>query len=131
MILGIGTDITNIQRIEHIYNKFPTLLVKKVLSTFERTIYAKFKTKDQKIKYLAKRFAAKEAVAKAIGIGIGVLGLRNVEVLNNEVGKPYVIISECVNINQYFSALNSPKVNIEISLSDEQNYTLAFVVLWV
>jgi holo-[acyl-carrier protein] synthase len=131
MILGIGTDITNIQRIERIYNKFPTLLVKKVLSTLEKNIYSKFKTQDQKIKYLAKRFAAKEAVAKAIGIGIGVLGLRNVEILNNEVGKPYVVMSECVNINQYFSALSSPKVNIEISLSDEQSYTLAFVVLWV
>lgn len=120
MILGIGTDLVSIDRIRKIYNKFPYKFAQKILSNQEEIICSQFENDEQKIRYLAKRFAAKEALSKALGTGMGDISFKNINVLNDAKGKPYI------NLNH-----KSSEYNIELSISDERDYAVAFVVLWV
>jgi holo-[acyl-carrier protein] synthase len=129
MILGIGTDITSVDRIAVVFNRFPKKMAAKILAVSELNKYHQFKTDSQRITYLAKRFAAKEAFAKALGLGIGKCGLRNIQVLNQESGKPFVATS--INLNNHFGLPNTERISVEVSLSDEKNYTIAFVVIWL
>tara|TARA_Y100001960_G_C14493995_1_gene738170 strand:+ start:438 stop:797 length:360 start_codon:yes stop_codon:yes gene_type:complete len=116
MIIGIGTDICEIARI-----KPGQGFADKILSAKEQVIFANKKNKQA---YLAKRFAAKEAVAKAFGFGIGSkLAFCDISVLNNEHGAPYIELSETATAKlPEFS-------NIHISISDEKQYALAYVVV--
>ncbi|AVP87149.1 hypothetical protein phytr_1910 [Candidatus Phycorickettsia trachydisci] len=118
MILGIGTDIVNIDRIGKIYNKFPHRFAHRILSTQEEVIYGQFQNNEQKIRYLAKRFAAKEAFVKALGIGMGDISFRDISILNDARGKPYIKFAKTIEFN------------MELSISDEHDYAVAFVVLW-
>lgn len=118
MILGIGTDLVSIDRIRKIYNKFPYKFAQKILSNQEEVIYSQFENDEQKIRYLAKRFAAKEALSKAFGTGMGDISFKNINVLNDVKGKPYI------------KFVSASKFNIELSISDERDYAVAFVVLW-
>ena len=85
-LFGIGVDIVDIERIKKIYLKYDRKFVKKILSDNE---IKSFDLSKNKISFLAKRFAAKEAIGKAFGIGIlnGYL-LKNISVHNDEYGKP-------------------------------------------
>jgi len=116
MIIGIGTDICEINRI-----KPGEGFANKVLSESELEV---LKIKKNKQVYLAKRFAAKEAISKAFGCGIGSkLSFKDISVLNNESGSPYVEISELAKAKlANFSS-------IHISISDEKNYAIAYVVV--
>lgn len=116
MIIGVGTDICDILRI-----KPGTGFADKILSVKELEI---LKTKKNKQAYLAKRFAAKEAISKAFGCGIGKkLSFKDISVLNNIYGAPYVEIADSAKAKlQDFS-------NIHISISDEKNYAIAYVVI--
>lgn len=125
MILSIGTDIVNKQRVAKIFANFTSRFAAKVLSAQELIILSKLKLNEQKIAYIAKRFAAKEAISKAIGVGIGALGMKNLNILNNNVGKPYVLMN--FDIVKYFPTLEN--ITIDISLSDEKEYALAFAVI--
>jgi holo-[acyl-carrier protein] synthase len=125
MILGVGTDIINIDRIEKLLKKSSTFQ-RRILSNQELEVYMTLNPKQQ-IRYLAKRFAAKEAIAKALGIGIGAIGLSNISVLNNNLGKPYVVITRAQDIRY----LDQKNINIEISLSDEKSYALAFAIAYL
>ncbi len=122
MIIGIGTDIVNIDRIERIYNKFGDDFVNKNFHTLEVTQF-KALTKSSKLGYLAKRFAAKEAVAKALGTGIGNgLAFKDIAIVNNDLGAPQVLISNPLypDINEY---------TMHISLSDDYPFAVAFVTI--
>ena len=80
-------------------------------------------THISKISYLAKRFAAKEAVAKALGIGIGgSLAFKDIAVINNDLGTPQILISSTIypSIDEY---------NIHVSLSDDHPFAVAFVTV--
>jgi len=68
MIYGVGTDIINIERVAHILSKNKDGFVRRVLSEHEQALFA---NKGDSASYCAKRFAAKEAFAKALGTGIG------------------------------------------------------------
>jgi len=118
MILGIGTDLVSVDRIRKIYNKFSDKFAHKILSTQEEIIYRQFEGDEEKVRYLAKRFAAKEAFAKALGVGIGDVSFKDISILNDTKGKPYVQFAKAA------------KFNIELSISDEHDYAVAFVVLW-
>jgi holo-[acyl-carrier protein] synthase len=122
MVVGIGTDIVNIERIEHIYNKFGNDFIHKNFHKLEISHLSTL-THAAKIGYLAKRFAAKEAVAKALGIGIGHgLAFKDIAVVNNDSGAPQVLISSAIypSIDEY---------NIHISLSDDHPFAVAFVTV--
>ena len=88
MIVGIGLDITEIDRIEQAVRKRITFS-NRVLTQAECAIFNELKGSRQ-IEFLAGRFAAKEAFSKAFGTGIGKLGFHDIEILPDEKGKPIV-----------------------------------------
>ena len=123
MIYGIGTDIVDIDRISHILNKNRDGFIKRVLTEHERALFA---NKADNASYCAKRFAAKEAFAKALGTGIGrVVSFQDLTVRSNENGKPYFIPSE--KLRQYLVKKNIAQAHL--SISDESKNAIAFVVL--
>jgi holo-[acyl-carrier protein] synthase len=123
MIYGIGTDIINIERIQHILNKNEQGFIRRVLSEHERDLFA---NKGNSAAYCAKRFAAKEAFAKALGTGIGrFVSFQDLSVRNNDEGKPYFVPSEKLRL--HLVDKNIKKAHL--SLSDEKTNAVAFVVL--
>lgn len=123
MIAGIGTDILNIHRIEKSYQKFSSRLLNKILSASE---IEQFKKHRSPIHFLAKRFAAKEALFKALGTGYGNgLFFHHLAIKNDEKGKPFFVIEhQLADIMKK----NNWK-HIELSISDEKDYAIAFVVI--
>ena len=123
MIYGVGTDIVNIDRVKKILSKNRDGFVKRVLSEHEQALFA---NKADSAAYCAKRFAAKEAFAKALGTGIGrVVGFQDLTIRNNENGKPYFIPSE--KLRQYL--IEKSIKHAHLSISDESQNAIAFVVL--
>ncbi len=123
MIYGVGTDLVDIERVKKILSKNRDGFVKRVLSEHEQALFA---NKADSAAYFAKRFAAKEAFAKALGTGIGlVVGFQDLTVRNNENGKPYFIPSE--KLRQYLAEKNIKHAHL--SISDESENAIAFVVL--
>ena len=123
MIYGVGTDIINIERVEQILNKNKDGFVHRVLSEHEQALFA---NKGDSAAYCAKRFAAKEAFAKALGTGIGrIVSFQDLTIRNNEQGKPYFIPSEKLRL--YLVDRNIKQAHL--SLSDEKFNAVAFVVL--
>lgn len=121
-IIGVGTDIVEIARIEK-QAQISDKLAERVLTPHELEQYhgQKFKAR-----YLAKRFAAKEAAVKAIGNGIGNgVGFQHVEVRNKENGQPYLVLSgQMEELCQQAGIART-----HISISDEQKYAVATVIL--
>ena len=123
-ILGIGVDI--------IQNKRIKVSIKN--HRFKNRIYSTNELKlssysKNKIGYFSKRFAAKEAFAKSLGIGFrNNLNLKDIEILNDKIGKPYYLISKKINhiINKRFKV---KKYNLFLSISDEKDYSVAFTIL--
>ena len=123
MIYGVGTDIVNIERVKKILSKNRDGFVKRVLSDHEQAMFA---NKADSAAYFAKRFAAKEAFAKALGTGIGrVVSFQDLTIRNNENGKPHFIPSE--KLRQYLVENNIKQAHL--SISDESQNAIAFVVL--
>ena len=116
-IFGIGIDIVEIQRIKETYSRYGERFARKILSNSE---LRNFYNNKNKISFLAKRFAAKEAVGKALGVGIknGSI-LKNIEIKNDLNGKPFVNINNIKKLNM------AEKKEIHISLSDEKKYAVA------
>lgn len=122
-IIGIGTDIVQIERIKTSVNKHGKRFAERILHINELAIY---ETHSQPISYLAKRFAAKEAVSKALGTGIGKhVRLTEIETANDDQGKP---ILKYYGITQGFVEKKGIQESY-ISLSDERDYALAYVIL--
>lgn len=125
MIYGIGTDIVNIDRIAKIYQKDKERFIRKILSESEQSIISKIKLESKQIEYLAKRFAGKEAVSKALGTGIADgLSFADIEILNNDKGQPYVRIN-----NEDILDDEIKQSQIKISLSDDTPFAVAFVII--
>tara|TARA_B000000609_G_scaffold43947_1_gene31788 strand:+ start:717 stop:1094 length:378 start_codon:yes stop_codon:yes gene_type:complete len=123
MIFGIGTDIVEVKRIRNLdsLEKFAD----KILSLNELEVF-KSQTDEKQVTFLAKQFAAKEAVSKALGTGIGKdIRFNQIEILRNSDGKPY--LNHDGMITTIFNDLGITKTHV--SLSDEKKYVLAFVVL--
>ena len=123
MIYGVGTDLVDIERVKKILSKNRDGFVKRVLSEHEQALFA---NKADSAAYCAKRFAAKEAFAKALGTGIGqVAGFQDLTVRNNENGKPYFIPSEKLRLYLLEKGINQA----HLSISDESQNAVAFVIL--
>ena len=123
-ILGIGVDIIQNKRIKSsIKNK---LFVSRTFGNKE--IYFSKKTSD-KTNYFAKRFAAKEALAKSIGTGFrNNLNFKDIQILNDKIGKPYYQKSKKIDkiINKKFKVKT---YDLFLSISDEKDYSIAFTIL--
>lgn len=92
---GIGTDIIEVSRINANLEKYGDKFLEKVLTEKEREHCKTFKGAVPLAAHLAGRFAAKEAVAKALGKGFGdELGFHDIEILNDPSGQPRVYLSE-------------------------------------
>ena len=123
MIIGIGVDIAETERFERIYARFGVRIARRILTSNE---LREFVRRKQPASYLATRFAAKEAAAKALGTGFGeIVGYKSIEVENDESGKP------SLNFSGGASQLANRKqvTNVFVSLSDEKHYVVAMVVL--
>lgn len=121
-IVGIGTDIVEIGRIESALNRSQRL-AEKILTANELAL---FQQSTQPVRYLAKRFAAKEAAVKALGTGIGRgIGWQHIEVCNDDFGAPQLTFS-----NEFARRCDEKGVAYcHVSLSDEQHYAVATVIL--
>ncbi len=122
MIIGIGTDLLRIERIEQAILRSGERLAQRVLRPQELSLYLDSK---QPAFYLAKRFAAKEAASKALGTGIGKVSWQDFEVSNDEQGAPLLALYGAAQSR--LKALGATRVLL--SLSDEKDHALAFVVL--
>ena len=123
-ILGIGVDIVSNLRIKKSIKK--NSFINRVFSKSE--IYHSKKTIN-KSNYFSKRFAAKEAFMKALGTGFRFnANFKEISVINNKEGKPELKVTS--NIKKLLiNRLKVKKFNLFISLSDEKNYSIAFVVI--
>jgi holo-[acyl-carrier protein] synthase len=123
MIYGIGTDIVNILRFKKM--KSIKSFSKKVLSVDELKISSTY-NEEKLIKYLAKQFAAKEAISKAFGTGIRKpILFKELEVLRDENGKPY--FNPLGDIKKTLINLGITKTHV--SLADESEHAIAFAIL--
>ena len=120
-VFGIGIDIVELKRVDQIYSKYGDKFAKKILSNSE---LKNFQVSNDKISFLAKRFAAKEAVGKALGIGIlnGIL-LKNIFITHDSLGKPLVKIKNIKKLNIHLDKI------IHISISDEKKYAVANAII--
>jgi len=92
MIFGIGTDILQLQRVEETYQRFGERFVRRLLMPEELAMFAKTR---HPARFLAMRFAAKEAVVKAMGTGFANgMWIRDAGVQPNRLGRPQIIFSE-------------------------------------
>ena len=123
MALAIGTDIVEIKRIVSVVDRQGDRFVDRVLCYSEREEYQRLKRNTA---FLAKRFAAKEAVAKALGTGIGHgVSFQDICISNNSKGAPEVGLSG--GAAEVLESLGGSKVLL--SLADEQSYAVAYVVI--
>jgi holo-[acyl-carrier protein] synthase len=123
MIVGIGTDVCSIERIGKSLERFGERFVKRILTVDER---ARFERTKDKAAHLAKRFAAKEAFAKAIGTGIHPpFTWHSISVSRNAKGKPG--IKPSAEMEKHLKKLGV--TNSHISLTDDAGVAVAFVVL--
>ncbi len=122
MIIGVGVDIVDIQRIDHLLQKFQDHFVKKIFTQNE----AKYcLSKKNPSNYFSKMFSIKEAVIKAISDAEG-LSWHDMEISHNKNGKPIINISGNALRNLKKKASN---FNIQISTSDERNYAIGFAII--
>lgn len=123
MIYGIGTDLVDVPRIEDALMRHGDRFLHRILSEAEVAEYA---LSAQPARFLAKRFAAKEAVSKAWGTGIGAeIGWHDAAVGHDARGKPVIVPSAALAAR--FAAAGIAATHI--SLSDEAEHAIAFVVL--
>jgi holo-[acyl-carrier protein] synthase len=123
-ILGIGVDIIQNNRIKNAIknNKFRD----RVYSTNELKLSASSKNK---IGYFSKRFAAKEAFAKALGTGFrNNLNFKDIEIMNDKFGKPYYSKTKKIKqlVRKQFKVKN---FEFFLSISDEKEYATAFTII--
>ena len=123
-IFGIGTDIVDISRIKKLFNK--NKKIKNKIFSKKEIKYCESKT--NKVASYSKRFAAKEAFAKALGVGISKgISFNEIVVNNNKYGAPFIELSG--KTKTIVQTLIKKKNKIYLSLSDEKKYALAMVVI--
>ena len=123
-ILGIGVDVIDNKRMKFLIRKKD--FIKRIFSQNE----IKFSKKIiQKTNYFAKRYAAKEALSKALGIGFrNDLNFKDIEILNDKIGKPYYLKSKKIT-NIISKKFKTKRYNLFLSITDEKDYSIAFTIL--
>ncbi|BEO94509.1 Holo-[acyl-carrier protein] synthase [Fusobacterium vincentii ATCC 49256] len=121
MIVGIGNDIIEIERIEKAISK----------ESFKNKVYTQrelenIEKRGDRVETYAGIFSAKEAISKAIGTGVREFSLTDLEILNDDLGKPYVVVSERLD-----KIIKSKKEDyqIEISISHSKKYAIAMAII--
>ena len=124
-IYGIGTDIVNVKRINAVIKKNGPNFKKRIYTDFEIKTCQKRKNK---VECFAKRFAAKEALFKAVSIG-NKLQFNDIEIRNNLNGAPKLLVkgSSLKNLKKVFK---NRKFKIHLSLSDDKPWAVASVIIY-
>ncbi len=123
-IIGNGVDIVQNSRIKKLIKN-----QKFILRIFSKNEINESKKIKNKVNFFAKRFAAKEAFVKSIGLGFRKgINLKDIYVRNDKLGKPNIILSSKVKkiLSKKF---NTKNFNFYLSLSDEKDYSIAYVIL--
>ena len=122
-IIGLGNDIVNIKRVEKILLKNKKNFIKKIFNSKE-IISSKISAE-----YVSKRFAAKEAFAKAIGTGIGkTIKFNEIIITNNKYGAPGISLEKNVE-KRVLKKLKVKRIKYFLSLSDDYPFALATVII--
>ena len=123
-ILGIGVDIVQNKRIKDlIKNK---IFINRTFGKKEIMISKKFFNKTN---YFAKRFSAKEALAKALGTGFrNNLNLKDIQILNDKCGKPYFLKTKKID-TIILRKFKIRKYDLFLSISDEKDFSISFTIL--
>ncbi|MGD8112102.1 holo-ACP synthase [Vibrio sp. TRT 21S02] len=121
-IVGLGTDIAEIERVEKALNRSGEAFAERILAQPE---LESFRALKQQSRYLAKRFAAKEAASKALGTGIAHgVSFHDFIISNDEHGKPLLTLSgKALELSQQMQISS-----IHLSISDERRYAVATVI---
>ena len=125
-IFGIGTDIVNIKRMKKTLKSKNNNFKKRIFSKNEIIYCEKRKNSSS---FYAKRFAAKEALSKALGTGIRKdIKFKNIEVINDIYGKPSILLkgAACMYLKK---KIKNKKYNIYLSLSDDKPWAQATVII--
>lgn len=120
MIIGIGTDIIEIDRIKVAIERTPSFLSK----AFTEKEIELFKAKEMRVETIAGNFAAKEALSKALGTGFRGYSLQDFEILRDQLGKPIVNISKKAR-----QKIGDRVLNINISISHNKSNAIAFAIV--
>jgi len=122
MIYGVGTDIVAIKRLQGMWDRHGEKALQRLLAPKEIADFVKAADKGR---FLAKRFAAKEAFSKALGTGVRPPAvLSAIAVGHNELGKP--ILDFC---GQLAELIKNQGLTAHLSISDEADYAIAYVIL--
>ena len=123
-ILGIGIDIVKNKRLRKLINN-KTFINR----TFGNNEIKQGKKIQNKTNYYAKRFAAKESFAKSLGTGFrNDLNFKDIEIINDKFGKPYYLLSHKIT-NIIKKIYKIKKFDLFLSISDENDYSVAFTIL--
>lgn len=123
MIFGVGTDICELARVQQVYDRFGERFVQRLLMDEERELFVRSK---RPVRFLAMRFAAKEATVKAMGTGFAHgVWIRDVGIVSNDWGRPTVIWSERGRAVCERLGIGDGHV----SLSDDAGLVVAFAVV--
>ena len=127
MIYGIGTDIIRIDRIDAALSRHGNRFAEKILGAEELVIFLRRRAQlsVRGLRFLATRFAAKEAFSKAIGLGIKMpMTWRAMQTLNAAGGKPIVATS-----GRLAQFMQTNQLSAQVSITDEADYAVAFVIV--
>lgn len=130
MIFGIGIDCVEIKRMERLLGASDEKALHRLFTPTEIKKAEKASLKEVQIATFAKRYAAKEAFAKALGTGIGALEFKDIEVANTDSGAPIIHLSE-KGQKLLAEKTQNPHARVHLSLSDERETAIAFVVIEV
>ena len=123
-ILGIGVDVVKNKRIRSLINN--KIFISRTFGKKEVHFSKKISNKTN---YFAKRFAAKEALAKSIGTGFrNGLNFKDIEILNDKIGKPFFLKSKKI-YNIINKRIKTKKYEMFLSITDEKDYSVAFTIL--
>ena len=125
MIIGIGVDIIEIERVRQAIQNNKNFLSK--LFTEREIDY--FISRNMKSEVIAGNFAAKEAVSKALGTGIRGFSFKDIEILRNELGKPEVILHNGANLIGNKLVGNNNSLRVHLSISHNNSSAIAYSVL--
>lgn len=124
MIIGIGTDLVEIERIAQSIERLGERFIDRILTAEEKARWASINNHQVANAFVAKRFAAKEAAVKALGTGIGAgVSFQHFSVSNLPTGQPFLTVDESITARFTFP------ISWHLSLTDEKAYAQAFVVL--
>lgn len=123
MIVGLGTDIVELERIEDSMVRLGDVFAKRILTDAE---FDQFRASKRQVEFLAKRFATKEAAAKALGTGIGRgVSWQHMWTQHNDFGAPQLVFAG--GAQERLRSLGGDRIHL--SVSDERAYAMATVIL--